>query len=278
QDVVFNEILPDPPTEIPEFIELYNRSSKAISLQELRVCARRQDGTLDTRRIISTDGRLLMPGHMVALTIDAELLCSYYNCRERENIQVTGRLPSMPGNAGRLVLLRYDSVIIDELPYSAAMHHTLVSESKGVSLERLEVNRLADVPGNWTSAGNGGATPGYRNSQQWPVAVNDQHIRLEPDIFSPDNDGIDDRAILALEMPGPGWVANVTVFDANGRPVRSLARNLLLGNKETLYWDGLGEKTLVLPPGIYIFFVEIYSTDGQVIRRKKTIAMARKLK
>lgn len=278
-DVLINEVLFYPPAGIPEFIELYNASRKAVNLDGLRFCARNTSGGLGVFKKIGTGGRLLMPGQLMALTTDKELLCGYYNCRSPENIQETGSLPSMPLDGGDVVLLRADSMVIDELPYSSGQHFPLASELQGVSLERLQYDLPASDGANWYSAAAtaGYATPGSLNSQRREDAADSLNIALVPGVFSPDHDGTDDMAKLSWCLPGPGFVGNITVYNLQGKPVKYLARNMLMGNTGYLPWDGIGENAVVLPPGIYIFFIEIFNLQGFVKRLKRTVVMARKL-
>ena len=50
-------------------------------------------------------------------------------------------------------------------------------------------------------------------------------IEVTPKVFSPDNDGLDDIATIQYKINEPGYVANITIFDATGRPVSNLVRN-----------------------------------------------------
>lgn len=279
QDVVINEVLFYPPVGVPEFIEIYNRSHKTIELRQLYFCARKADGKMETFKKIATAGRLLMPGQFLAITTDATGLCSHYVCKAPENIQEVSSLPSMPMGAGRIALLLGDSTIIDELPYTDGQHFPLASELQGISLERLQYDRPAGSGDNWHSAAAiaGYATPGVTNSQRWPEAADSLNIVLEPAAFTPDSDGIDDQLKISWQLPAPGFVGNITIYDIRGRPVRFLARNILMGNTGYLQWDGIGENAVVLPSGIYIFFIEIFNLKGWVKRWKRTVVMARKL-
>jgi hypothetical protein len=279
QDIVINEILFYPPAGVPEFIEIYNRSHKAIELKQLYFCARKTDGRFETWKKIAATGRLLMPGQFLAITTDAAGLCRHYVCKAPENIQEVNSLPSMPMAAGRITLLLGDSTIIDELPYTDGQHFPLASELQGISLERLQYDRPADSGDNWHSAAAtaGYATPGALNSQRWPEAADSLNIVLEPAAFTPDQDGIDDQLKISWQLPAPGFVGNITIYDIRGRAVRLLARNILMGNTGYLQWDGIGENAVVLPSGIYIFFIEIFNGKGFVKRWKRTVVMARKL-
>lgn len=273
-DLVINELLFDPPAGIPEFIELYNRSTHAISLRNILLCARKADGEWGPIKRTAPDGRLLMPGQWLAVTTAADRLCGYYRCASPENIQETASLPSMPVEAGSLLLLA-DSVVLDEVRYQSAFHFPLTGQPKGVALERSDSGHTV----NWISAAAsaGYATPGYANSHQWHEPADNARITLEPAVFCPDDAAPGNRALLQWLLPDAGWVGNVTVINAEGLPIRYLARNMTMGNKGNLNWDGFGENKLLLPPGIYIFLIEIFDLKGRVKRWKQPLVMARKL-
>ncbi len=273
-ELAINELLFDPPAGVPEFIELYNRGVHAVNLRNVFLCARKADGQRGPVKRIATDGRLLMPGQWLAVTTEADRLCGYYRCLHPENVQEMASLPSMPAEAGALLLLA-DSVVLDEINYQSAFHFPLITQPKGVALERRDSAHTV----NWVSAAAsaGYATPGYANSRLWQDMADDARIAVEPAVFCPDDAAPANRAVLQWALPDAAWVGNITVFDAAGHPVRYLARNMTMGNKGNLYWDGFGENKVLLPPGIYIFLIEIFDLKGRVKRWKQPLVMARKL-
>jgi hypothetical protein len=95
-------------------------------------------------------------------------------------------------------------------------------------------------------------------------------------LFSPDGDGQNDYATIRYEMPEPGYMGNITVYDAGGRPVRFLMKSALLGLKGVITWDGLNENNNVLPVGVYIIMMEVFNLKGKTNRFKKIITLARK--
>ena len=173
-------------------------------------------------------------------------------------------------------------VIIDEIAYSDKWHFALISNTEGVALERINVNdtstNAANQKANWHSAASnvGFGTPTYKNSQANIDQAVQGDIVVTPEIVSPDNDGMDDFATITYRFPDPGYVANITIFDAQGRPVRYLQRNALNGLNGFYRWDGLGEKNMKLPVGIYIIFVEVFNLQGKAKQFRKTIVLARR--
>ena len=186
-------------------------------------------------------------------------------------------MPSFNDDAGNVILLNEQGIVIDEVKYSAKWHFALISNEEDVALERINPD-AASVQSNFHSAASsvGYGTPTYKNSQNRIDLEVQGSISITPSIVSPDNDGIDDFATIQYSFPEPGYVANITVFDAAGRPVRYLERNALSGVKGYYRWDGLGEKMQKLPVGIYIIYTEIFNLQGKTKKFKNTIVVARR--
>ena len=102
-------------------------------------------------------------------------------------------------------------------------------------------------------------------------------IEVSPKVFSPDNDGRDDIATINYQVSEPGYVANVSIFDASGRMVRYLVKNALLGVKGNWNWDGLNENGQKLHIGTYIILTEIFNLQGRKKQFKNTVVLARQL-
>jgi hypothetical protein len=154
----------------------------------------------------------------------------------------------------------------------------LIDNTEGISLERIDYDAATQLPDNWHSAAtsSGYGTPGFKNSQ---YGVNDRlkgTIQLSPEIVSPDNDGQDDFASINYDFAEAGYVANITIFDAQGRIVRYLQRNALCGFSGSFRWDGLGEKSQRLATGVYIVFSEIFNLRGKTKQFKNSIVLARR--
>jgi hypothetical protein len=187
-------------------------------------------------------------------------------------------MPSFNNDKGNVIILNAQGKIVDEVMYSDKWHFALIANTEGVSLERIDYN-AASVQNNFHSAATsvGYGTPGYKNSQFRVDLQVQGEITVTPEIFSPDNDGLDDFAVINYNFPSPGYIANITIFDALGRPVRYLQKNALSGIKGSYIWDGLGEKQQKLAQGIYIIYSEIFNTEGRKKKFKNSIVLARRM-
>jgi len=122
----------------------------------------------------------------------------------------------------------------------------------------------------------GYGTPGNKNSQYKFNEEVQGEVAVTPDIFSPDNDGNVDFATINYSFPSAGYVANITIFDASGRPVRYLQRNALSGIKGYYLWDGLGDKNH-FRRGFTLFSPKfLIRKEGKKKQFKNTIVLARR--
>lgn len=272
-DVVINEVLYDPLGSGSDFVELYNRSQKVVSLAGLQLA--NGSGTV---RTITSEAVLLLPGAHVALATDvANVLANYPLGHADRMLQVA--LPSYNNGSGTVIFMDATGDTLDLFDYTDDLHFALLSTVDGVSLERVDPDRPTEDPGNWHSASAAVqfATPGYRNSQFAPAPEARGTLTIEPAIFSPDNDGHQDLLTIAYAFDEPGFVATMKVFDIAGREVRTLMNNELLGTSGAVSWDGLMEGNELARIGPYIIYMEAYDLAGNVEKFRKSVVLAHRL-
>lgn len=266
QDIVFNELLPEPFTEGSEYIELYNRSGKAVSLKGLSVATRKTDGSFNTHYPLSSISATLPQDGYALLTKAKEGVSSLYLISAPEAIHEL-KLPVLANTSSTLVLFRNrDEVVIDEVSYSSRWHASSVKEKKGVALERIDPDARTQDSGNWTSASEtaGYGTPGYRNSQMRKPEEGGT-TGIEPPLF------IDATGFYSIiyHLDAPGYNCRAYIFDLSGRRVAQITNHQLLGVEGELTWDGLASDGRRLETGIYILCIELYHAGGQTRIYKK---------
>lgn len=279
-DVIVNEILFDPKPLGVDYVELYNRSNKIIDLSSIYITNRSgTTGALGTPTQLTTENFLLFPNEFIVITTDVNIVQNLYTVNNPAALLQMGLLPSFPDDKGAAVVLNSAGQIIDELNYSYKWHFALMDDEEGVALERIDYSKPTNDPSNWTSAASsaGFGTPTYQNSQFRADMVAQGKITISPRMFSPDNDGFEDFAFIEFQFPEPGYVANVSIFDAAGRPVRILQRNTTTAARGNFRWDGLNDKQQKVPIGTYIIYTDIFNLKGQKKTFKNTVIVARKL-
>jgi hypothetical protein len=263
-DVVVNEILFRPSAEGYTFIELYNRSPETVDAGGLRLSLRDANGKLSAPAALTDEPFLLMPGQYLVVSRNTESVIKQFGTANRAAFLQMPDMPSLNKESGRLVLLNKNLHIVDEIHYSDKQHSDFLKISDAVSLERLHPDRSSLDAGNWHTAAQtaGFGTPGEKNSQHIELTATKSEIQLEPEVFSPDNDGLDDLLQIKYRFDAPSLMAEVIIFDSAGRKIRQLVSRQLIATEGVIVWDGSDDKGRKALTGIYIVYVHVYNSKG----------------
>lgn len=277
-DVVINEVLFNPKPAGTDYVELYNRSNKIVDARQLHIANRNSTGLVSNIKPLSTDNYLLFPQDFMVVTENPSLVKAQYIAQNWDAFMAVASMPSFNDDKGCVILLNGQGKIVDELAYDEKWHHPLIDNREGVSLERIDYHAPTQNAANWHSAATsvGYGTPTYKNSQYRADVQLKGTITVTPEICSPDNDGFDDFVTISYQFPEQGNVANITIFDAAGRPVRYLQRNALCGLQGNYRWDGLDDRSQLLPSGIYIVYTAVFNVQGKTRQFKNTVVLVRK--
>lgn len=278
-DMVVNEILFNPRSNAFDYTEFYNKSNKIFDASKLFIANRNSSNVISNIKPFSNSPLLVFPEDYIVVTENAASINREYLVKNQDGLLIQSSLPSMPDDNGFSIILNQQGNVVDEVNYNKNWHFKLIDNEEGVSLERIDPNGPSQEPTNWHSAAStaGYGTPTYKNSQYKLLNAITATIEVAPKVFSPDNDGRDDIATIQYEVTEPGYIANIIIFDAAGRPIRNLVRNANLGLKGYWNWDGLDDKGNKLPVGSYIVFTEIFNLQGKKEKFKNVVVLARKL-
>ncbi len=271
REIVFNELLPNPYPEGSEYIELYNRSDRALPLAGLSIATRRADGTLSARYPLSSITSSLEPRDYVLLTKKIEGVSGFYLIASPGALREL-KLPVLANTSATLVLFRTgDEAVIDEVRYTAQWHAPSVRNEKGVALERIHPDRDTQDEANWTSASApaGYGTPGYRNSQ-YSTPDEGEVTGIEPPVYS---EATKEYAI-PYRLDEAGYTCRAWIFDTSGRRICEVVNQDLLGTEGELTWNGRAANGSKVRTGVYIFYAELAHPRGQV-KRYKEVFLAR---
>ncbi len=274
-DVVINELLPNPRTGGVKFVEIFNTSNKILNVQNWRLANTNSAGDPANFSTISADVYLLGPKEYLVLTENANILANEYPKGKLERF-LNMSLPSYPQSSGSVLLIDGNATILDQFTYDVGLHHPLVKDFKGVSLERISANMPTENKENWISGvqAEGYATPGYQNAQRRQIDGIAENFSIEPKSFAPDDPGTPNFATISYQFANQGNVASITIFDVVGREIMPLAQNELLGTEGFFRWDGTDKTGRKVRIGYYIVFFEIYDMEGRLRSFKDTIVIA----
>lgn len=276
-DVIVNELLFNPVPFSYDYLELYNRSSKIIDLSKLYIANRSSStNAISSIRQITSEGQLLFPNDFIVITENPEDIKQRFHVKSPEKLLQLSSMPSYPDDKGNVILLDNAGVIIDSLSYDQKWHFALLSNREGVSLERIDYDKPTNNAINWTSAAqsSGFGTPTYENSQRKQITTTSGQITISPKVFSPDNDSYDDFMLMNIQTTEPGFVANISIYDAAGRLVKVLEKNVSLAQNANFRWDGLDDKLRKVPAGNYIVKTELFNLSGKTERYKNLVTVA----
>jgi hypothetical protein len=276
-DVVINEVLSNPSSGGSRFVELYNRSEKILDLQALIISGRdTMDGLLQNAAPLSEDGYLLFPGAYAAFTPNKQDILDRFAPASPANISGMPGFPVLGDDTGTVIIARKDNLeIVDRMKYNPDMHYPLLATSEGVSLERTSPDLPSATESNWHSAAetSGFGTPGYQNSHRVVVGESSMNISVQPEVFSPDNDGHDDLLSIVIREDDPDYAVSIVAYDTRGRLVREIANNVLTGSEGVFIWDGMTDGRSKAPIGFYVLLIELTRPDGTVRKSKKTVVL-----
>jgi len=279
KEIVINEILFNPKNG-SDYVEFYNRSNKIFDANKMYVANRNSSGAISSIKLIASTPFYIFPGEYIVVTEDVINLSLDYLVQDPDAVFVISSLPSFPDDEGDVILLNFQGAVVDEVKYKDDWHFALIDNAEGVSLERIDPDAASQNASNWHSAAStaGYGTPTYKNSQYKLLQSINATIEVTPKVFSPDNDGRDDIATIQYKTTEPGYIVNITIYDANGRPIRNLVKNGTLGLQGYWTWDGLDDKRMKLPVGTYILFTEIFNLNGKKETFKNVVVLAKQLK
>ena len=274
-DVLVNEILFNPKPGGADYVELYNNTGNAISFVNLRL-AKVSDGEI-TRLYPIADSGVIQSHDFIVVTTDADYVSNEYTVRHPDKMVQVASMPSYNNASGSVVVTTADTVVLDWFNYTEDMQSRLLRDKEGVALERRSYSSPTQEVANWYSAAStaGFGTPTYRNSQSREFLFVDNDFAFSQTVFSPDGDGYNDLLDITYNLQLCNLAANIRVYDARGRLVRTLARGALLGCNGIMTWDGNDDNGRACPRGSYLVVVEAYNTNGASQSWRRNISLVR---
>ncbi|HKJ79975.1 MAG TPA: gliding motility-associated C-terminal domain-containing protein, partial [Prolixibacteraceae bacterium] len=109
--------------------------------------------------------------------------------------------------------------------------------------------------------------------QAGEIKSNKPEVTFQPESFSPNLDGYNDEFQIQYQLNRSGYLANVWIFDAAGRPVLQLAKNEILATNGNIVWNGEDETGKRQPLGVYVVMVEVFNGSGEIYRFKEGVVL-----
>lgn len=273
-DLVINEILYNPNTGGSDFIEIYNTSDKIIDLHNWSI-ANYSSGSINNEKLIS-EHYYLRPYDYVYLSSDTlSEINNYPFTAHKKGIQM--ELPSFNIDSGTVYLI-CNSEVMDHVSYSDDWQFSLIEDTKGKSLEKINPKEGSNSASNWHTAAESVyfATPGRINSQSSESGSYGDFVFTNATI-SPDNDGFEDILNICYKMTKPGMVGTFKIYNDRGDLIKTVFKNELLNPEGSFTWDGLSDSSTKAIIGAYIACFEAFDIEeGVIVSKRKAFAVAGK--
>ena len=167
EDIIINEIMYAPASGEPEWIELYNRSSKTIDLKNYSIA-----DNSDTVKVAFSSIELFPNEYLVIA--DDSTISNYYQLPGKNIIK---NFPALNNSGDKLIVLDSLFRIIDSTRY-----YTSWGGTNGKSLEKILIGGSSIDSTNWKSTKRKtGGTPGAVNS----VSPKDYDVEAVKILFNP---------------------------------------------------------------------------------------------
>ena len=271
--LVINEIMFDPVAGNSEFVEFYNTTDDTLQLGGMKL----QIGEDKIIKLSSTFCEAY-PKSFIVFSVDSSITNNYSSLSEEASKLLINNSIRLSNDGTTLTLRDIAGNCLDSVNYYSSWHNKNILSTKNRSLERLNPLLNSNDRMNWSSSVNpAGATPGKQNSVYVKSVASEAKVSINPNPFSPDNDGFEDFAAINFNLTKQLAQVRIKVFDSIGRLVRTLADNIPTISNNTIIFDGLDDRGRALRIGIYILLIEAVANDGSTETIKTPIVVARKL-
>jgi hypothetical protein len=272
QDIVINEVMFN--TSKAEYIEFYNNTNKLFQLRDLLFAKASTITQTETDEInFSNENYFILPNDYFVFTRSKEDLSNNFTTANTEKLIETD-LPTLDDEEDIVILKNIENKDVDRFKYNTSLHSSLLDNTKDVSLERINASTKTQDKNNWYSASKmvGYATPTQKNSAE--LNLNLDNIKVEPEVFSPDQDGYNDILTLTYKFDEPASVANLHIYNAEGRIVKTILKDEILQEKGFFIWDGTDSNGNKASVGIYFIILDVVETNGRKTIFKEKCVLA----
>jgi hypothetical protein len=242
--IVINEIFPEPLTNDPEWIELYNYSTENFNDELIYLSDAVSTKTISLSSPIQSNSYFL-------ITPDSSTLKKKYSdVLPINTLIIQAKIPSLNNTTDILVLRNKDSLVIDSVYYDMKWG------SRDVSLERRDCLKLAVTNDNLIKSNAAiGATPGFENSVVMHIKSGST-LMASPNPFSPFGTGKNQYCEISYKLPFNQARIKAVIFNPNGEQLRKLSDNEVNFPEGTMNWDGKNDDGYNLSIGPYILYFE----------------------
>jgi hypothetical protein len=276
-DIIINEIMFNPMPNAYDFIELYNVSNTHLDLSKLQLCKAGNQGILEEYQIFAEEGVQLAPQQYMAIAEFPNLAQNNLYAHQVAD-WISHKIPVMNDDEGTILLLNEQHTVLDSVNYTDQMHVSFLRQTEGVSLERINPHLPGSYNSNWASAAQtvNFSSPAQKNSQHKIGSAQSGMFSCLQSYFSPDSDGWDELLTFQYQTGEAQWVADLFIYDLQGKLVKEVCKSKLLASNGELHWAGDTNQGTRANIGNYIAFWSCTSSKGEIEQQKIVVSLLSK--
>lgn len=230
--VLITEVMYDPLTHEPEWVEFINASNEAVNLKNWAVSDLLPS---PTKVSITTKDEYLQPGEFAIATTDTQ---AYAFNPPKKFFQT--KFGSLGNTSDAVVLYDFRGAIIDSFFYKSTW-----GGSNGTSLERISLTKATSDSTNWTvSISKIGASPGIKNA-----SANPKNYKVGSLVFNE-----------IMYEPETGNAEFVELYNTSSDSIQVGGMDLKIGTKEKVK---LSSSTFIVPPQEYF----VLASDSSIYKK-----------
>ncbi len=267
-DLYISEVMYDPKSDQSEFFELYNASDKSLNIKGFSVNVKENETT--SLRILSNSDLIFKSKSYIVFAKEKEVWQTLFP-KQKNDFYAMQSFPALNNDGGVINLISPDSLIYDTFKFSDAFHSKNLTNTSGVSLERISFKSPATLAANIHSAAqvNGFSTPALPNSSVETTKTEN--------VFSLDhktlvaNDPQLSKISLKYALNELDYQATINIFNKEGKLCRRFILNQSLGINGQFEWNGTDNSGVLLPVGYYFFQIELRNSSKTYVQRLPVI-------
>ncbi len=265
KELLFTEIMYDPPFSCPEYLEITNMDYNVTSWDNLWL--QKSSG-----HPVKLDLPPAWPvGESRIITSDR---AQFIKCYHEVNADLVyeSDLFALTNTGTTITLISKDPVerVIDRVSYSPSDQNKLFSNVKGVALER---NLNEPENSRWRSGfvQFGYRSPGFLPDWEWNTNIN---ILFSSSVIYSVSGRHPSELEIQLESERVDGNITIEIFDLNGTKVQTLADGVPTQGGEIFIWKGRTKSGELLPEGLYLFWIYYFDIEGRKRIFRKTCVLS----
>jgi len=267
-DIIINEIMFDPSQNGSEYIELYNNTASTISLENWRLYD--AAGSFNSKYLHINHLEIVANDYFV-IAADTGIFNQFPNLKYSENLRIIKSNLVLNNSGDLIVICNPTGKVIDSLYFSSKWHESSLTNTKGISLERISPNAESNSHSSWSSSSDPrGGTPAEQNTLNF--CSYNGILEITPNPFNPAKHSYFN---VHYELPFKNARLSAYIFNELGAKVAELANNIFVHSSGIIRIEDKDLNMNNLIDGLYILFIEAISTDNGATHTNRAVLVVK---